>query len=108
MINSLEGLEEGLEYNFYNSLNFSSFFFFVFLVQNFGNQRMLKPDKKDIVISYTVVHKSYAFMQKDRFLLKLIATKFYCRVSVSYAKTTKSCSIIILYVTNRYVVIRFI
>lgn len=108
MTNSLEGLEERIEYNFYNSLNFSSFFFFVFLVQNFGNQRMLKPDKKDIIISYTVVHKSYTFIQKDNFLLKLIARKFYCRVSVSYANTTKSCSIITLNVTNRYLIIRFI
>lgn len=66
-MNSLEGLEEGLEYNFYNSFNFSSFFFFVFLAQNFGNHRILKPDKKDIIISYVVVHKSYAFIQKDHF-----------------------------------------
>lgn len=66
-MNSLEGLKEGLEYNFYNSFNFSSFFFFVFLAQNFGNHRILKPDKKGIIISYAVVHKSYAFIQKDHF-----------------------------------------
>lgn len=105
MMNSLEGIDglEGLKYNFYNSLNFSSFFFFVFLVQNFGNHRILKPDKRDIIISYTL-----CFPTEGPFLLKLIATKFYCRVSVSYAKTTKGCFIITLYVTNRYVIIGFI
>lgn len=63
MMNSLEGIDV----LFYNSLNFLSFFFFVFLVQNFGNHRILKPDKRDIIISYTVVHKSYASLQKDHF-----------------------------------------
>ena len=94
---------EGIDVLFYNSLNFLSFFFFVFLVQNFGNHRILKPDKRDIIISYTL-----CFPTEGPFLLKLIATKFYCRVSVSYTKTTKGWSIITLYVTNRYVIIGFI